>query len=264
MSNEPAIQVEKVVEMIGVSVGDMANAQRVILENVNWTVLAREYWAVGGLHASGKSNLLATVAGILPPMVGEYRLFGNKFGSPSDLERSAARQRLGIVFEGGRLIHDLTIAENVAMPVRYHQNLGIEDVSDQVQALLTLVGLDKLAGSYPGSLGRNWQQRAGLARALALKPELLLLDNALSGLDPRDSWWWLELLTELSAGHPIMDGKPMTLIVTADDLSPWRERATHFALLKNRQFIVLGTQQNLAGHTEPLLQELLPAFSRRN
>src|SRR5205807_4191023 len=85
MNNQPAVQVEKIVEMIGVSVGDMANAERVVLENVTWTVLAREYWAVGGLHASGKSNLLATVAGILPPMAGEYRLFGNKFGSPSDL-----------------------------------------------------------------------------------------------------------------------------------------------------------------------------------
>lgn len=264
MSDVTAVQGKNVVEMMGVSVGEMATPQRVVLENVNWTVLAHEYWAVGGLHGSGKANLLATVAGILPPVVGEYRLFGNKFGLPTDLERSAARQRLGIVFEGGRLIHDLTIAENVAMPVRYHLNLGIEDVADQVQALLALVGLDNLAGSYPGSMGRNWQQRAGLARALALKPELLLLDNAMAGLDPRDAWWWLELLSELSTGHPIMDRKPMTLIATADDLSPWRERATHFGLLKNRQFIVLGAQQNLAEHTEPLLQELLPAFSRRN
>jgi len=194
MTNETPLLAEKIVEMIGISVGDMANVQRVILENVNWTVLAREYWAVGGLHGSGKANLLATVAGILPAIAGEYRLFGNKFGSPSDLERSAARQRLGIVFEGGRLIHDLTIAENIAMPVRYHQNLGIEDVSDQVQALLTLIGLDKLAASYPGSMGRNWQQRAGLARALALKPELLLLDNPMDGLDTRDSWCRLDLI----------------------------------------------------------------------
>jgi len=255
---------EKVVEMIGVSVGDMVSTRLVVLENVNWTVLAHEFWAIGGLHGSGKANLLATVAGILPPVSGEYQLFGNKFGSPTDLERSAARQRLGIVFEGGRLIHDLTIAENVAMPIRYHQNLSMEEVSEQVQALLTLIGLDKLAGSYPGSMGRNWQQRAGLARALALKPEALLLDNPLAGLDPRDSWWWLELLAELSAGHPITGGKPLTLIATADDLSPWRERASHFALLKNRQFMVVGARQDLAGHTEPMLQELLPAFSRRN
>src|SRR2546429_55018 len=84
-------------------------------------------------------------------------------------------------------------------------------VSEHVQALLTLIGLDKLAGSYPGSMGRNWQQRVGLARALVLRPEALLLDNALAGLDPRDSWWWLELLAELSEGHPIMGEKPMTL-----------------------------------------------------
>src|SRR2546430_3241818 len=102
---------EKVVEMMGVSVGDMASPYRVVLENVNWTVLAHEHWAIGGLHGSGKANLLATVAGILPPVAGEYHLFGNKFGSPTDLEGSAARQRLGNVFDGGRVVPDLTIAQ---------------------------------------------------------------------------------------------------------------------------------------------------------
>ncbi len=253
---------EIVIEMIGVSIADLGDPQRIVLEDVNWSVASCEYWVVGGLHGSGKSNLLATLAGILPPAAGEYRLFGKSLASPAELERLAVRHRLGIVFEGGRLIHDLTIAENVALPVRYHQNLALEDVANQVQSLLELVGVDQLAGSYPNALGRNWQQRAGLARALALKPEVLLLDNVLTGLDPRHTWWWLDFLSELSVGHSMMDGRPLTLIASTDDLRPWRDRARQFAMVANRRFIGLGDQKQLAQHHEPLLQELLPAFSR--
>jgi ABC-type transporter Mla maintaining outer membrane lipid asymmetry ATPase subunit MlaF len=111
-------------------------------------------------------------------------------------------------------------------------------------------------------MGRNWQQRAGLARALALKPEVLLLDNALTGLDPRDAFWWLQFLDRLSRGEALPDQKPMTLVATADDLRPWRDRARQFALLKDRRLVVLGDQKRLAEHPEPLLRDLLPGFVR--
>jgi ABC-type transporter Mla maintaining outer membrane lipid asymmetry ATPase subunit MlaF len=107
-------------------------------------------------------------------------------------------------------------------------------------------------------VNRNWQQRIGLARALALKPEVLLLDNPLTGLDPRDAAWWLDIVDALAAGHPIVDGKPLTLVVTGDDLRPWQNRARQFAVLKNRQFVSLGARADLAGHTETHLQDLLP------
>jgi ABC-type transporter Mla maintaining outer membrane lipid asymmetry ATPase subunit MlaF len=172
------------------------------------------------------------------------------------------RHGLGVVFDGGRLIHDLTVAENVALPMRYHENLKIEDALTRVQTLLDLVGVAHFGTSYPAAIGRNWQQRAGLARALALNPEVLLLDNALTGLDPRDAHWWLEFLNALWTGQTGGDRKPMTLIATADDLRSWRDRASRFALLKEKQFIVLGDQKELVQHREPFLKELLPAPSR--
>ena len=130
-------------------------------------------------------------------------------------------------------------------------------------ALLELTGLESVAETHPGAISRNRQQRAGLARALSLRPEVLFLDNPLSGLDPRDVSWWLDLLDQLSAGHPVIGGQRMTLVVAGDDLRPWKERAHQFAILKGKRFIGLGSRPELAGHSEPLLRELLPAATIR-
>jgi phospholipid/cholesterol/gamma-HCH transport system ATP-binding protein len=251
-----------ILDLVDVSVGDLKDPHRVVLEGVNWHAAEGDYWVIGGLHASGKSNFIATLAGIMPPLAGTYRLFDESLSSHGQLDRSVARRRLGIVFDGGRLIHDLTIGENIALPLRYHGNLTLEDVAEDTETLLKELELESFAASHPSSVGRNWQQRAGLARALALKPEVLLLDNALAGLDPRDAWWWLEFLDQLWRGHPLMQGKPLTIIATGDDLRPWRDRADRFAILKERQLIVVGDQQTLASHRDPLLQELLRGGSR--
>jgi len=172
-------------------------------------------------------------------------------------ELLALRLRLGLVFDGGRLLNHLTILENIALPIRYHKNISVPEAVSEAQALLELTGLSAWADRAPSAMRRNWQQRIGLARALALKPEILLLDSPLSGLDPRDAAWWLDLLDQLSAGHSIVDGRPMTLAVTGDNLRPWSGRARQFAVLKNKTFVPLGNRSELLAHGEPLLQELL-------
>jgi D-methionine transport system ATP-binding protein len=252
----------EILKLIKVSVGDLHDPELVILEEVDWSIASGDYWVVGGLHASGKTNLMATLSGIMPPLRGEYFVFGQNAGSMTEQEKAMLWQRMGIVFDGGRLLHRLTVAENVALPLRYHQNVWMDDVAPQVQMLLERTGLEGFANRVAGTIGRNWQQRAGLARALALKPEVLLLDNALTGLDPRDAFWWLEFLDRLARGDALPEQKPMTLLATADDLRPWRGRARQFALLKDGHFLVLGDQRKLADHPEPLLRDLLPAFSR--
>src|SRR5829696_5751267 len=102
-----------ILKLVNVVVGDLHDPQNVILEQVNWSVAAGDYWVVGGLHASGKTNLMATLSGIMPPLHGEYHIFGEHVATASDQERAMVWRRLGIVFDGGRLLHRLTIAENV-------------------------------------------------------------------------------------------------------------------------------------------------------
>jgi len=126
-----------------------------------------------------------------------------------------------------------------------------------LRAVLELTELTPFADYAPGQLGINWQKRAVLARALILQPEVLLLDNPLGGMDFRHSQWWLKFLGNLSSGHSFFGGRKMTLVLTAEDLRPWRNRATHFAVLQQRKMTVLGQRSVLAGHAEPLVKELL-------
>jgi ABC-type transporter Mla maintaining outer membrane lipid asymmetry ATPase subunit MlaF len=165
--------------------------------------------------------------------------------------------RIGLVFDGGRLFRHLTIEENIALPLRYHRELARGDLDKTVKSIEELTGLSPYAGQFPGRLGRAWQKRAGLARALVLQPEVLLLDNPLGGLDWRHVQWWLDVLDQLSAGRGFFEGRPVTLVAAAEDLRPWRSRPAHFAVLQKGRFCPLGHHPQLGGLTHPLVSELL-------
>jgi phospholipid/cholesterol/gamma-HCH transport system ATP-binding protein len=227
-------------EMQGVEIGDLHDPEKVVLRQVDWKVQAGDYWAIGGLQGSGKSNFLFAAAGVLPPRTGKYLAFGTELTAGYEHEKLAPRLRIGTIFDGGRLFHHLSIAENIALPLRYHLNLPLAEAARAVEPLLQFIGLQAEAATLlPGSLGRNWQQRAGMARALALKPDVLLFDSPLSGLDPREIFWWLDIIDKLAAGHPILGGKAATIVVTTDDLRPWANHARQFAVLKNKALVLL-------------------------
>ena len=227
-------------------------------EAIDWCVAAGDYWVIGGLPAAGKSDLLALAAGLQRPAQGQFFLFGQETDQMGEEEFLRERMRVGLVFaDGGRLFNQFTVAENVALPLCYHHNCPVAEVLEPVQAILELTGLTPLAHNTPGVIGRSMRQRTGLARALALKPELLLLDDPVAGLDLRQTRWWLELLASLSDGHPLMEGKKITLAVTAGDLRPWVEAGRQFALLKQNRFLPLGGKVEMDVSTEPLLRELL-------
>ena len=254
MSEQESTQ--SVIEMRGISVAAMKDSDVVVTENVEWTVKVGDFWAVGGLHGSGKSDFLMMTGGITAPRAGSYFLLGEEMPI-FDNERLAHRLRLGLVFDGGQLFNRLTVAENVALPLQYHRGETAAEILKHVTALLEATELTQWANSTPSAMSRNWQRRAGLARALALQPEILLLDNPLGGLDWRHTNWWLNFLNQLSTGHPLLNDKPMTLIVTADNFRPWQGRARQFAFLREKEFVVLGDRSRLNESTEPLLKELL-------
>ncbi len=225
---------------------------------IDWCVARGDYWVIGGLPAAGKSDLLAIAAGLQQPAQGQHYLFGQETGQMTEQALLQARLRIGMVFaDGGRLFNHLTLAENVALPLCYHRNCPMAELLEPVQAMLELTGLSSLAHVTPGAAGRGWRQRASLARALALKPELLLLDNPLAGLDPRQTRWWLDLLASLFSGHPLMEGKKITLAVATGDLRPWADQGRQFALLHQNALRPLGGPAELAMSAEPLLHELL-------
>ena len=210
MSTETTKLESAVIDMRGVAINGAADGAAIVLENIDWTVNAGDYWVLAGMHGSGKSDLMSTAAGLTAPAHGFYQFLGHDMPIVED-EFLADRLRMGMVFEGGQLLHHLTVEANVALPLRYHRP---DAVDAELKAMLELTELLPWASSTPTALSRSWQKRAGLARALILKPDVLLLDNPLGGLDPRQVLWCLNFLKQLSAGHEIMGGRKVTIVVT--------------------------------------------------
>jgi len=247
------------IEMRGVSAGAMRDASFTMLEDVNWSVAAGEFWVIAGQQHSGKSDFLKMTAGLMAPAGGSYKSFGIETQTFGEAEL-AGRLRVGFVFEGGHLFNHLTLGENVALPLQYHQNLTPDAAAREVQLLLELMELTPLAGVTPSNVAANWRQRAALARALILKPEVLLLDNPFRGLGGRHLQWWLRLLDQLWRGHECSGGRPMTMVVTTDDLSRlagWQNADRQFALLRDKKFIPLGSWPAVEAVSDPVVKELL-------
>ncbi len=261
MSETNASLPEPIIEMSGMTAPSLKDPRLPVATDINWTVRPGDYWVVGGLQGSGKTDFLMMTAGLIAGRNGSYRLFGHDMPI-FEGELLKERLRVGFVFETGQLFNHLTVEENVSLPLRYHENLSPEAAHEQTRQMLDWLELGPLADSTPGSIGRNWQKRAGLARALMLRPELLLLDNPLSGLDLRHSNWWLNLLDNLNAGHPWMGNRRTTLVVTVSDLRPWKGRARQFAALHDKRLKPLGTWSELTIMSEQMVNDLLNADSR--
>jgi ABC-type transporter Mla maintaining outer membrane lipid asymmetry ATPase subunit MlaF len=244
------------IEMRGVSVVAMRDASFTVVEDVNWSVAAGEFWVVAGPEHSGKSDLLMLAAGLMPPGSGSYKLFGNDTRHFGEAEL-AERLRVGFMFEGGQLFNRLTLSENIALPLQYRDDLTAAEAAHQAQALLESMELAPLADLEPMEVAANWRQRAALARALILKPEVLLLDNPLTGLGARHRHWWLRFLDQLSRGHEQLGGRPMTIVAAADDLRPWQDAHRKFALLRDKRFIPLGAWNEVEAANDAVVKELL-------
>ena len=245
-----------VLEMRGVEVVASRDTALTVVKDVNWSVSPGEFWVVAGQQRSGKTDLLMHVAGLMTPVRGSCQMFGCEtkiFGEA----QIAERLRVGFVFAGGQLFNRLTIAENVALPLCYHHNLDAAGAAETVAALLELLELTPFAAATPENLAANWRSRAALARALILKPELLLLDNPLGGQVMRHRQWLVHFFDQLWRGHKWFGGRPMTLVATTEDLRPWRHAQRKFALLDEKTFSVLGAWDAVKAAGSHTVKELL-------
>jgi len=248
--------VHPVIEMRGVQVAALGDPLLIVLANVNWSVLPGEFWVVAGPQHSGKSDLLMQAAGLMATVSGTCRVFGRDTRE-FDETQITERQRLGLVFADGKLFNRLTIAENVALPLRYHKEFSDEETARIVEELLELLELTPYASLMPGNVASVWRQRAALARALALKPELLLLDNPNGGLIMRHRQWLVNFLDQLWHGHEFFGGRPMTIVATTDDLHPWQNSPRKFAALHEGHFTVLGAWGSNEFASNHIVKELL-------
>jgi ABC-type transporter Mla maintaining outer membrane lipid asymmetry ATPase subunit MlaF len=249
---------EQVIELVDVSVAAGGRPDSAALEGIHWRISSGDYWIVGGLPGSGKSDLLATLAGLYRPLSGTLKLFGSDVATLSEDAFGAARLRIGLVFEaGGRLFNQLSVGENVALPLRYHRGRPGVETDERVNAILDATGLTPWAESMVGRINLARRQRVALARALAIGPEVLLFDNPLGGPGLQETRWWREFLAQLAGGHALLGGRPVTLVITCHDFRPWADQGKQFAVLKQKRWLAVGGRANLTCGDEPLLHELL-------
>jgi putative ABC transport system ATP-binding protein len=240
---------------------DIASARaeaETVLTGVNWQVHAGDFWVAGGLPGGGKSALLLTAAGVQPPAKGQLLLFGQVPKGLTEMELIRLRNRVSLLLEsGGRLFSHLSVAENIALPWQYHQNVTFEASREKVLPLLEWLELGHFANAAPTTVPRSHRPRIALARALITGPEILLLDNPLRGLDVRQSHWWLDRLAELAGGHSLFAGHKMTLLVATEDFRPWLNLGKQFGLVGESTWALLGDAESVRQHKSLKVHELL-------
>lgn len=224
-----------VLQMEGVEVGCFHDPRRVVLRDVRWEVSEGDFWIVAGFQGSGRTDFLLTAAGLLPARAGRIQWFGEP-APQTESARLALRRRIGLVFEDGRLLSELTVLENLALPLAYHGVGSDAEIARAVAHMLDATELRPWAHRRSTALPRAWQRRAGLARALMLQPRVVLVDCPLQGLDRRHAGWWLAALEALHAGRFPGLPHPVTLVVTAEDPEPWRAAGRAVAWLEAQQF----------------------------
>jgi ABC-type transporter Mla maintaining outer membrane lipid asymmetry ATPase subunit MlaF len=232
---------ELIIELRDVTVPSRRDAELAIIEKINWSVRAGEFWVVGGQQGTGKSDLTFMLAGLTKPLSGSYVLYGQDMGSHFGDEFLPNRLRVGMVFDDARLFGSLTVAGNVALPIQYHHSASEEDVSSWVSALLQAFELSDIAEEKPAALSRTWRRRAALARALVLRPEVLILENPVRGLDARHAVWWMDFVSKLWRGKTLISEKPMTIIASTDEFWPWRNSGAQFAIISREGLATVGT-----------------------
>lgn len=185
---------------------------QVVLEGVTFQIRRGEVFVVMGESGSGKSTLLKSLIGLVEPNSGEVLFDGVSFWRASDDVRKAIMRRSGVLYQRGALWSSMTLAENVALPLEQFTELSRRDIRELVSLKLALVGLTGADDAYPSELSGGMLKRAGLARAMALDPEILFFDEPSAGLDPVNAKLLDDLILELC------DSLGTTVVVVTHEL----------------------------------------------
>lgn len=222
-----------------------------VLENINARMPAGKISVILGGSGGGKSTLLKAILGLLPPLSGHIRLGESDLYGLAPSELREIRKRMGVLFQDGALLGSLPLCENIALPLREHTTLDEGLIETVVRLKLSLVGLEEFMDFFPNQLSGGMRKRAGLARALALDPRILLCDEPTSGLDPITAADLDQLILELKEAFG------MTIVVVSHDLQSVFTIADHVVVLNKGTAIFQGEPEALKESTDEFLRQFL-------
>ena len=239
---EPIIEVTDLVREFG---------DRVVLDDISFNVHRRETVVVMGGSGCGKSTLLRHLIGSMKPTSGSVKLFGEEITTMTEREIERVRLRFGMLFQSGALLASLTVGENVALPLAQHTKKLPDEIEQIVKQKLEMVGLTDFEDLRPDEISGGMKKRVGLARALALDPELLFSDEPTSGLDPIMTAVVDELTLKLACR------RGMTAVVVSHDMTSAFRIATRMIMLGHGSIVAQGTPDEIRNSPNPEVQQFI-------
>jgi phospholipid/cholesterol/gamma-HCH transport system ATP-binding protein len=220
-----------------------------VLDGISLTVVRGETLAVLGRSGTGKSVLLKLIIGLEQMDSGSIRIQGQEISGLALNEMNRLRIKMGFLFQQAALYDSLTVEQNVAFPLERHTKMSASERSARVKELLASVGMEHDLKKMPSDISGGMQKRVGLARALALQPEILLLDEPTAGLDPITSGEIDDLVLRLQKEHAL------TSIVVTHDLQSAKTIADSVALLDKGKVVMQGSFKQLSESNDDLVRE---------
>src|ERR1022692_886492 len=242
-SSAPAIAVEDLHKSFG---------SQKVLNGISLAVKRGETLAVLGRSGTGKSVLLRLVIGLEKPDSGSVRIHGQDIAGLALDQLGEIRKKMGFLFQHAALYDSLTVEQNVAFPLQHHQKeMSKSERGGRVKELLAEVGLEDDLAKMPSDISGGMQKRVGLARALALEPDILLLDEPTAGLDPISAAEIDDLVLKLQQEHH------MASIVVTHDLHSAKTIANRLALLNEGNVVIEGSFEELQKSDDEFVREFL-------
>lgn len=239
---ETAIQVQSVVKRFG---------KQTVLDQISLDVFEGETLVILGGSGSGKSTMLRLMIGNVIPDGGDIIGLGKSLCTMTPTELDDYRKKIGVLFQSGALYNSMSVADNVALPLREHTDLPEATIEIMVKIKLELVGLREASAKMPAMLSGGMKKRAGLARALALDPRILFYDEPSAGLDPVTSAEIDELIIDLN------EKLGVTSVVVTHEMDSAFRIADRMVLLDRGKFIVSGTPDEMRDSTDPLVRQFV-------
>ncbi len=225
--------------------------QRKILDGVNLEVRRGETLVIMGGSGCGKSTLLRHLIGALAPDAGTVELFGKDLAALDEEGLNAVRRRFGVLFQSGALFNSLTVGENIALPLREHTPFAEEIIRIVVNMKLELVGLRDFRDLMPAQISGGMKKRVGLARALALDPEIIFCDEPGAGLDPVVAGIIDKLIMDLTRKLGV------TSVVVTHEMGSAFRIADRMVMLFEGRIVAEGTAEEIRGSPDPLVQQFI-------